>query len=98
MNFLPGEAVENRDCETIGFRAEWVQLQDSGEVRGMVVRMRVEGTRDGSPFGLVTLSTDFGDVSVRGPANCEVGMEYGLHVQRYVAFQGEHKVDEVERV
>ena len=98
MNFLPGNVVANPDCETIGFRAEWAQLHDEGGVRGIVARMRVEGTRQGSPFGLVTLSTEFGEVSVRGRVNCEIGMESGLRLHRYVAFQGGKRTDEVELV
>ena len=94
MNFLPGRAVADAACDSIGFRAEWAQLQDSGPVRGIVKRKRVEGTHDGLPFGLITLATEFGEVSVRGPANCEVGMEFGLRVSRYVAFRDAQRIDD----
>ena len=98
MNFLPATVVENSNCETIGFRAEWARLDGAGQVRGVVARKRVEGTRGGMPFGLVTLATEFGDVSVRGPVDCEVGAESGLRVRRYVAFQDEVRTGEIELV
>lgn len=98
MNFLPGDAVADTACERVGFRAEWAQLSDYGQVRGIVVRKRVEGTRDGSPFGLVTLSTDFGEVSVRGAIHVETGNETALRVNRYVSFRDRQRIDEVELV
>ena len=84
--------------ERLGFRPEWAVLDDSGPVQGVVTRARIQGTRDGVPYGLVTLATEHGELSVRGAANVEVGKNTGLRVRRYVAFAGQQKVGEGELV
>jgi glycerol transport system ATP-binding protein len=98
MNFLPGEALSIAACERLGFRVEWAHLSDHGQLRGVVTRRRVEGTRDNLPVGLVTLETDYGEVSVRGSTDVAIGDESGLLVNRYVAFRDCLKTDEVELV
>ncbi len=114
MNFVPSSALNdslpNRPAnrnqsalnvsvgERLGFRPEWAVLDDSGPVQGVVTRARIEGTRDGVPYGLVTLATEHGELSVRGAANVEVGRNTGLRVRRYVAFAGQQKVGEGELV
>jgi glycerol transport system ATP-binding protein len=98
MNFLPGELFAGADGDRIGFRAEWAQLGEKGSLRGVIVRKRVEGTRSGLPFGLVTVSTEFGDVSVRGSTDFEIGAEAGLRVRRCITFREQLRSGEVEFV
>lgn len=98
MNFVPGDVFGNADCQRAGFRAEWAQLHDAGHVQGVVTRMRIEGTRDGSPYGLVTIATDHGELAVRGQIAVEIGAAAGLRVNRYVEFHDNRRTGEVELV
>ena len=98
MNFIPSAALEVSLGERLGFRPEWAMLDDSGPVPGVVTRIRVQGTRDSTPHGLVTLSTEHGELSVRGAVDVEVGTNTALRVNRYVAFAGQRKVGEGELV
>ena len=98
MNFVPNSALNVSVGERLGFRPEWAVLDDSGPLQGVVTRTRIQGTRDGAPYGLVTLATEHGELSVRGAANVEVGKNTGLRVRRYVAFAGQQKVGEGELV
>ena len=67
-------------------------------MRGVVTRTRIEGTRGGSPWGIVTLSTDAGEVSARDRIDVEVGNTAALRVTRYVAFTDNVRVGEGEIV
>jgi glycerol transport system ATP-binding protein len=98
MNFVPNSALDVSVGERLGFRPEWAELDDSGPVQGVVTRTRIQGTRDGKPYGVVTLSTKYGELSVRGPANTKVGRNTALRVHRYVAFANQQKVGEGELV
>jgi glycerol transport system ATP-binding protein len=98
MNFVPAAALDVAGAQRLGFRAEWAELDSRARLRGRVTRERVLGTRDGEPFGLVTIDTAHGLVTVRGrlPRAALLGRETGIRVQRYVAFVDELKVGEGE--
>ena len=98
MNFVPNSALNVSVGERLGFRPEWAVLDASGPVQGVVTRTRIQGTRDGAPYGLVTLATEYGELSVRDATNVEVGKNTALRVRRYVAFAGQQKVGEGELV
>lgn len=98
MNFVPNSALNVSAGERLGFRPEWAALDDNGPVRGTVTGIRVQGTRDGVPFGLVTLATEHGELSVRGVADVEIGRKTALGVRRYIAFSAQQKVGEGELV
>lgn len=91
-------ALEVSEWERLGFRPEWAVLDDNGTLPGIVTRTRIQGTRDGVPYGLVTLATEHGELSVRGAAGIEVGTHTALRVHRYVAFAGQRKVGDGELV
>lgn len=92
MNFIPGTAIGVRDADRLGFRPEWASLDDSGQVTGTVSRVRIEGTLQGATVGITTLSTEFGELTVRGPLLNERGANTALRIDRYVAFSGERRV------
>ena len=96
MNFVPSSAAGVTLGERLGFRPEWAVIDRSGPVKGVVTRTRVHGTRDGTPFGLVTLATDYGELSVRSATNVEIGTNTALRMRRYVAFAGQQKVGECD--
>lgn len=98
MHFVPNSAVGVTLGERLGFRPEWAVIDNSGPVKGVVTRVRVQGTRDSAPYGLVTLATEYGDLSVRGAASLEVGTKTALRVRRYVAFADKKRVGEGELV
>ena len=100
MNFVPGDVVGVSDAQRVGFRAEWATLDAAAALRGTVIRERVQGTRAGAPFGLLTIDTDHGPLTVRGPLPHDslLGSASGLRVQRYVAFNNGLKVAEGELV
>lgn len=98
MNFLPVEALGVGVGERVGFRPEWAALDDDGPIRGAVSRVRLQGTRDGVAYGVVSIATDHGELSVRGVADCQVGQNTALSVRRYVAFADQRKVGEGELV
>jgi len=98
MNFVPPEALGIATGDRLGFRPEWAALDDAGAVAGIVSRIRVQGTRGGAPYGIVTLATEYGDVSIRGPADVDAGVETALRVRRYVAFEGRQRIGEGQLV
>ena len=98
MNFVPNSAIGITMGERLGFRPEWAVIDNSGPVKGVVTRTRVQGTRDNAPYGLVMLATEYGELSVRSAANLEVGTRTALRVRRYVAFASEQKVGEGELI
>lgn len=98
MNFVPNSALNVSMGERLGFRPEWAVLDDSGPLRGVVTRTRVQSTRDSIPYGLVTLATEHGELSVRSAVDIGVGTNTALRVHRYVAFADQQKVGEGELV
>lgn len=98
MNFVPNSALNVSMGDRLGFRPEWAVLDDSGPVQGVVTRTRVQRTHDSIPYGLVTLATEHGELSVRGAIDIEVGTNTALRVRRYVAFANQQKVGEGELV
>ena len=98
MNFVPNSAIGVTMGERLGFRPEWAVIDESGPLKGVVTRTRIQGTRDSAPYGLVTLATDYGELSVRSTTNLQVGTNTALRVRRYVAFAGKQKVGECELV
>lgn len=98
MHFVPNSAIGVTMGERLGFRPEWAVIDNSGPLKGVVTRISIQGTRDSVPYGLVTLATEYGDLSVRGAVNLEVGTKTALRVRRYVAFVDKQKVGEGELV
>ncbi|MDA0994479.1 MAG: ABC transporter ATP-binding protein [Proteobacteria bacterium] len=98
MNFVPNSALNVSMGERLGFRPEWAVIDESGPVQGVVTRTRVQRTHDSIPYGLVTLATLHGELSVRGATDIEVGTNTALRVHRYVAFADQQKVGEGELV
>ena len=100
MNFVPAEVLGVSAAERAGFRAEWAVLDPDGPIRGTVQRQRLQGTRNGSGFGLTTLDTPHGLLCVRGemPSSSLLGQTNGIRVLRYVAFENKLKVGEGELV
>lgn len=100
MNFVPSEALGISGAERVGFRAEWATLDPAAAIRGTVIRERLQGTRAGARFGLLTINSAYGPLTVRGPlpGGSLMGSEIGLRVQRYVAFSNQLKVAEGELV
>ena len=98
MNFVSAEVLGVQGAERVGFRAEWAQLDADAQLRGPVIRERVQGTRDGKPFGLLTIDSPYGLLNVRGPmpAASQLGVKTGVRVARYVAFSNQLKVAEGE--
>jgi glycerol transport system ATP-binding protein len=98
MNFVPAQALGIAAGERLGFRPEWAVLDDTGPLQGVVRRIRIQGTRDGRPYGVVTLDTAYGELSVRGAADVDTGTATALRVSRYVAFENQHRVGDGELV
>jgi glycerol transport system ATP-binding protein len=98
MNFLPADALGVAGAERVGFRPEWAAFDPAGPLSGVVSRTRIQGTRGGKPWGLVSLATDYGDLAVRGAIDVAPGTEAVLRVHRYVAFRDQQKVGEGELV
>ena len=98
MNFIPNSVLGIEAADRVGFRPEWASIDDGGQLQGVVARTRFRGTREGVPYGLVTLATDHGELSIRGATDIAIGTRTGLRVHRYVAFAGQHKVGAGELV
>ena len=98
MNFLPGAALGVSDGERLGFRPEWATLDDQGPIVGVVTRVRTQGTRDGARYGITTLDTEFGELTVRGAIYKESGTNTALRIDRYVAFSDQRRVSTVEHL
>jgi len=94
MNFVPAAALGLDDCEQLGFRAEWAELDTHATLRGSVRRVRLQGTRDGHVYGVVTLDSAHGELNVRATMReaPRPGQELGVRVQRYVGFTNRQQV------
>ena len=92
MNFVPAAAFGVDKGDRLGFRPEWGQLDDSGPVRGVVTRTRMQGTHGDIPHGMVTLSTEHGELSIRGAVDVAVGTSTALRINRYVTFAGQQRI------
>ena len=95
MNFVPAAALGLDNAERVGFRAEWAQLDNSDAMlSGRVVRERLQGTRDGAPYGLLTIDSAQGLLTVRTvlPEESLLDTQVGVRVQRYVAFEDQRQV------
>lgn len=97
MNFVPSAAL-GVSGERLGFRPEWAALDDHGPVAGVVTRVRTQGTRDGARYGITTLDTEHGDLSVRGTIDRDPGAKTALRIHRYVTFSNQRKVGASEHV
>jgi len=105
MNFIPAKTVAIEAAERVGFRPEWASLvaktSDTAIFQGTVTRIRLQGTEAGQPFGVVSLATEFGEISVRsdvGLAALKVADTLGICVNRYVSYYNQLKVGEGELV
>ena len=98
MNFVPAAALSVNAGEQIGFRPEWAVLDDDGPLQGVVTRTLTQGTRNGRPYGVVTVATNHGEISVRGVAEAPAGSKTALRVQRFIVFENKQKVDRSEHL
>ncbi len=96
MNFVSCAALGVSAGERVGFRPEWATLDDKGPLAGVVSRVRTQGTRQGTPWGVTTLATDHGELAVRGPAVREPGDRTALRVDRWIAFSDQRRVSASE--
>lgn len=113
MNFLPGQALGLGDVERVGFRPEWGTLsrEDThtsentltpaaqGSIGAEVLRTRIQGAQGGEAFGLITLSTAHGEVTVRGPMagnSLRPGDGLQLQLSRCVCFENQTLVREID--
>ncbi len=94
MNFLPSETLNMSKGDTIGFRAEWLKLKDTGvHFTAVVSAKRDQGTQKGRPYVLLTLETPHGQVFFRGCADVAQGAKVGLYVTQFVLFKEQRQVD-----
>ena len=98
MNFVPAAALAVNAGERLGFRPEWAVLDEGGPLQGVVTRTLAQGTRNGRPYGVVTVVTDHGEISVRGVAEIPAGNKTALRVQRFIVFADEQKVASSEHL
>ena len=112
MNFLPAGSLGIADAERVGFRPEWVRVmgspapadplqQSPGSLRGQLRRLRVEGTQDGKPIGLVTIDTPDGEIALRGALPEETvatGDTLLVQVDRCIAYEQRRRVRSIELV
>ena len=96
MNFLPAAALGVAACERVGFRSEWARLTEGDGasrpqdpalvIAGAVRRQRALGTRDGVANGLVTVSTEAGEVVVSGACTHVGGARVAVCIDQHVRF------------
>ncbi|MFK8042364.1 ABC transporter ATP-binding protein [Congregibacter sp.] len=115
MNFLPAEALGISGVERVGFRPEWVApsvignaeaatadaASKAGIITGKVLRTRIQGAQQGKPFGLITLATAHGEITIQGDipeSTLKPGDRLQLQLTRCVAYSGQRKVRDIELV
>ena len=98
MNFVPSSALGVSGGDRVGFRPEWTALDDRGSVSGVVSTIRTQGTRDGEPYGITFVETDFGRLAARGRIGAAPGDRTALRVDRYILFADQQKVSSSESV
>ncbi|WP_439100604.1 ABC transporter ATP-binding protein [Congregibacter sp.] len=113
MNFLPGQALGINDAERVGFRPEWGTLAlaegpsrneaesstSQGSLIATVIRTRLQGALGGEAFGLITLGTSHGEITVRGPMprnTLETGDSLHLQLSRCVCYQDQTMVRDID--
>ena len=102
---LPPAALDDMDAATqnIGFRPEWGIVEAATNVQstqsflpGTISRIRAEGTLDGEVVGLVTVATEYGEMTVRGPAHWRPDESVQLGFSRCLSFIDQMRVGEHE--
>jgi glycerol transport system ATP-binding protein len=100
MNFLPAGSLGITPGERIGFRPEWARLVDEvqtekpGTLQGTVAGVRVLGTRAGQPVGQVRITSDLGEITLRGVVDVVAGQAVSVEINRYVVFDQARKIGE----
>ena len=93
MNFLPAEAFNiqsdsSKKANKIGFRAEWAEFVEIGEggLSGKVVSFEADRTRDHEPYGTASISSDWGQMRVKGSYQKSVGKTVGVRLNNQLFF------------
>ena len=88
---LPG--VDMSDVDRIGFRPEWVDLGESGQLLGTVDHVKAEAVHAGQEYGLIKLALKGGSlVQLRGPITCQPGSQLSCSIRRAILFKSEQQV------
>ena len=97
MNFIPATTIPDAKGERLGFRAEWASLDGDGQLPGKIARIRLFGTRDGEPYGLLTVDTEHGPINIRGAVRHDVDDAVQIHVHRHVAFAAGQRLSDGDK-
>ena len=97
MNFVPANLVSpnNQESDQAGFRPEWAQVTPATQARsltGQVKRVRMTGDREGQPWGVMTVTTEWGDVAVQGAIDVASGDVVEVQVAHHVLYRNNQLV------
>ena len=97
MNFVSSRSIRSTTpssagTKEIGFRPEWATLSSDqpGDLSGQVKTTHLTGTTLGAPSGITWVSTNAGEIAVKGVLTHHPKEKVEIHLKEYLTFQ-DHK-------
>ena len=105
MNFVSAESLLSQTpgpegTQEIGFRPEWATLSSDlkGDFSGRVKTTYLTGTTLGAPSGITWVSTNSGDIAVKGALNHKPKEQVGINLKQFLAFRDQKRLTEPSSV
>ena len=99
MNFVSATSVRSTTPGTggtkeIGFRPEWAVLSSGqpGDLSGQVKMTHFTGTTLGVPSGITWVSTNAGEIAIKGVLNHHPKEPVEIHLKQYLTFQNNKRL------
>ena len=99
MNFVSATSIRSTtpstgDTTEIGFRPEWATLSSGrpGDLSGQVKATHLTGTTLGAPSGITWVSTNAGEVAVKGVLTHHPKEKVEIHLKEYLTFQDQKRL------
>ena len=99
MNFISAASIRSatpnrEDTKEIGFRPEWAVLTSGqpGDLSGQVKTTHLTGTTLGVPSGITWVSTNAGEIAIKGILNHHPKEQVEIHLKQYLTFQNNKRL------
>ena len=105
MNFVSAKTLQStiqkpEGAQEIGFRPEWAVLSSEqvGDLPGKVKTTQLTGTTLGAPSGITWVSTNAGEIAIKGTLSHKPGDHVTINLRQFLAFQDQKRITEITHV
>ena len=105
MNFVSARSLQStiqspEEAQEIGFRPEWAELSSEqvGDLSGTVKTTQLTGTTLGAPTGITWVSTNVGEVAIKGVLSHKPADYVSINLRQFLAFQDQKRITEITSV